>query len=1837
MKNFGFVAKIFAVFGFLMVFTLNGWALTLDTDNFDSGVDGWGGTGESYDGTNDRLLINRDQTATKTYNFGVGYANAVVTVTMTTAEIGVWEDTDVTQITANGSNVYNSNVAGLLSFNATLNGSGQLSLVITPNTNNNAEDLAIDTISIDYTPPVIPEINIVGVADGGTDTSFGTALVSGGTIDRTYTIQNTGAGTLTLSAPTIGGAHASDFSVIAAPAASVAAGGSTTFTVRFDPSASGTRNATISITNDDSNENPYDFSISGIGDAPPIMGNIPNQMIEMNAPFTLEIEPFVTKTNDDNITHYTLYGTLPIGLELNTTTGIISGTPTTAGVTDVNVTASDNDGESNIDSFSMTVTPLNADLSITKIDSKDPVTISERFLYTINVTNSGPFAATDVNVTDALPNGTIFYGASAVGWTCGYSGGVVTCSRASLSSGQSSSIVLDVAAPSQENNITNTASVASMTTDLNMANNTAAETTEIISNSADLSIAISDSPDPTITTQTITYSVTVTNNSASIIADGVQVIDILPNDVQFIDVSGTGWTCSQGQYIVCDYTQGSGELSAGATTTPITIRVTAPPAAGTVTNTVDVSSANPDPNMSNNTATATTTINAGTSTITGGRDFYKYLQYNLFGDMKTIGNTIMWANKNEPRDCNIAGTVPDCRNNAYTMRFLDIDLDASTYNSTSATLNLTDPAYEIVWAGLYWQGHLTEASGSDNTKFGGMASGLTNAGNIKLKTPSSGGYINITANNLDFMRDTSYGLNWHYSGFADVTQHVKDQGTYTVANMPSTEGKMDYLGGYGGWALQVIYKDPSNTLQFKNVSIFNGFKTILSGTSIEVPVSGFVTPLTGPITSSVATFVTDGDNKPSNNLDDHFKMYNKTTTTYVDIYDATSPLNNVFNSTIADLGSHFTDKNPNYQDNLGVDIDRFDVSAYIDNNQNSTRFQFSTAAGGDVYDVDFLAFSTEMFTPLIDDFIKSATLNGALTGPTTILHPGDTLIYQLSFENTGDEIAKEVEIFDDFDLDGLSSVLDIGHFDASSIKLSQTNSTAWQSNPDCGYSNTEHKVWCKIPEIAHGESYIMEFAVTIKNDFTSETNTSVINTAYSKYKNATTNEYVVITNNGYGGDSNAHDAGTIEGTGGVTPPLDAVAFDVRETSIAEADDERVITSKIASQPFVLNVVSLDASNNIAPYTLPTGNIVYLFPVNTDVCSLSNSGKLAFISTLPHNVFVAFNSNDITETSPNIDISEASRDKKIAFNYINWSDAFQQASFNCSNSNTQAVLLGVPQCLNADQKIEDVFGIAVRDACAGGAAHGMNPAAARPACQSNSYNAGNLPSAPYDNDYGCYQCLSGLAGTVGCSTDNFAVRPDTYTTTVTPGGTLVAGQEFDLTTQAKGFNNTALTGGYGGDANVTAQTQITTCAVRGGNLTDSSNASFNAIVFDGVDRNVSNNIKFGDVGVFDVNITDSTWTAVDSAKTPIECIDGSHTNIADVDGKIGCLVRKTEILTVFPHHFDISGTLTNGSTTGGFTYLNNFGNNAALDNNISARLNVSVTAESETNATTLNYSSGCYAKDGSSVITFALNPTPQPAGSLNNLLWYDVNTSIASSALIVDNNASSITPSYQKNRFRSDINGTAQFDYRINFDRNITAPVNPFQMTIPQMVVTDTDLVDGNNSIDNNATYLFGRTHASRQRYYDTTAPYQGLANIYYESFCFGALCNKTLLPNGVNSTRTDDVRWYVIPNPFHTTPTDGVVGTVVQKGGAGIVTATAPTATNPSQTTLTYTGTSFPYKTTMENNASPWLIQNETNPSATTNEFQVEFDLSGGWTGEHETNTTTRTPAGTTTNRRIMW
>jgi len=53
------------------------------------------------------------------------------------------------------------------------------------------------------------------------------------------------------------------------PTTPIAANSSTTFTIEFNPSAAGVRTASVSIANNDANENPYNFNIQGTGVAGP--------------------------------------------------------------------------------------------------------------------------------------------------------------------------------------------------------------------------------------------------------------------------------------------------------------------------------------------------------------------------------------------------------------------------------------------------------------------------------------------------------------------------------------------------------------------------------------------------------------------------------------------------------------------------------------------------------------------------------------------------------------------------------------------------------------------------------------------------------------------------------------------------------------------------------------------------------------------------------------------------------------------------------------------------------------------------------------------------------------------------------------------------------------------------------------------------------------------------------------------------------------------------------------------------------------------------------------------------------------------------------------------------------------------------------------------------------------------------------------------------------------------------------------------------------------------------------------------------------------------------------
>jgi len=128
-----------------------------------------------------------------------------------------------------------------------------------------------NAVALTVTAPsaTAPEIAVSGhgntIPDGdttpsGTDhTDFGSVTQGGTAIQRTFTVRNDGDAALTTSGLTL----PTGFSVVEGLSSSIAAGASDTFTIALDTTSAGTTSGEITFTNNDSDEDPFNFEVSG--------------------------------------------------------------------------------------------------------------------------------------------------------------------------------------------------------------------------------------------------------------------------------------------------------------------------------------------------------------------------------------------------------------------------------------------------------------------------------------------------------------------------------------------------------------------------------------------------------------------------------------------------------------------------------------------------------------------------------------------------------------------------------------------------------------------------------------------------------------------------------------------------------------------------------------------------------------------------------------------------------------------------------------------------------------------------------------------------------------------------------------------------------------------------------------------------------------------------------------------------------------------------------------------------------------------------------------------------------------------------------------------------------------------------------------------------------------------------------------------------------------------------------------------------------------------------------------------------------------------------------------
>ncbi len=257
-------------------------------------------------------------------------------------------------------------------------------------------------------------------------------------------------------------------------------------------------------------------------------------------------------------------------------------------------------------STAVTAVTASADLVMTKL-GPPTVVAGGSVAYSLVVVNNGPSDAANLSVTDTLPAGVTFVSAAGAGWACSNVGNVsATCTRPALAAGATApTITVTVTAPAQAGSLTNTASVASTTADPVPANNTSSVTTGVTA-SADLAIT-KTAPATVVAGGAVSYQLVVTDNGPSDAAN-LSVTDTLPAGVTFVSAAGAGWTCTNVGNVSATCTLPA--LAAGATAPSITIVVTAPAQAASLSNTASVAATTADPNPANNTSTAVTTVTA---------------------------------------------------------------------------------------------------------------------------------------------------------------------------------------------------------------------------------------------------------------------------------------------------------------------------------------------------------------------------------------------------------------------------------------------------------------------------------------------------------------------------------------------------------------------------------------------------------------------------------------------------------------------------------------------------------------------------------------------------------------------------------------------------------------------------------------------------------------------------------------------------------------------------------------------------------------------------------------------------------------------------------------------------------------------------------------------------------------------------------------------------------------------------------------------------------------------------------------------------------------------------
>lgn len=182
---------------------------------------------------------------------------------------------------------------------------------------------------------------------------------------QSVTVANTGTAPLFINSAATRGANPLDFTQVddSCSGVTLAAGTSCSVAINFSPTATGTRSATLIVT-DNAAGSPQTVPITGTGTGtnPPLAVNTQfmtcaNNVCDIGANTSVFVNNFFTTTflASGGTAPYTWSGQLPAGLTLRRS-GIVLGAPTATGTSTFSVTVTDAAGATASGTFSLTVT-----------------------------------------------------------------------------------------------------------------------------------------------------------------------------------------------------------------------------------------------------------------------------------------------------------------------------------------------------------------------------------------------------------------------------------------------------------------------------------------------------------------------------------------------------------------------------------------------------------------------------------------------------------------------------------------------------------------------------------------------------------------------------------------------------------------------------------------------------------------------------------------------------------------------------------------------------------------------------------------------------------------------------------------------------------------------------------------------------------------------------------------------------------------------------------------------------------------------------------------------------------------------------------------------------------------------------------------------------------------------------------------------------------------------------------------------------------------------------------------------------------------------------------------